>query len=259
MTDLPLWYHRLRSRYLSGPPIVMLDRFFNETYDFPRVAVKPSVYLIAATPRCGSHYLGHLLFATKQLGAPLEYLNLYSYRRWSQIVGSKQPETVLREIMARRTSPTGWFGLQAHWFQMTFAGINISRDALDIRRIIWIRRRDTIEQAVSLAIVLQNGAWTSFHKPSEEPVYDYQAIADCLEGIGEMETAWMQFLTETHTPHLSLFYEDIRADERAAVTHILDWFGLPPVEISSAIPLRKQANEINAEWKERFLREMLRQ
>ena len=250
---------QLRKRpLLAGPP--PLDRFFDDTYDFPRVQISPSVYLIAATPRCGSHYLGHLLFATRQLGAPLEYFSMANYRRWSQVVGSESPVDVLRAIMARRTSASGWFGVQAHWFQLAnLSRLKIPRYALDFERVIWVRRRDVIDQAVSLVIALQTGAWTSFHKPSREPIYNYQAIANYANAIKLMELKWAQFLNQTNAPHLSLCYEDIRGNELTTVAHILEWFGLPQLELALSVPLQKQATETNAVWKDRFLCEMRRQ
>lgn len=249
----PAWWRKLYALSNAGPPPALPDRLFDKTYDFPRFIRKPSVYIIAATPRSGSHYLGHLLFATKKLGAPLEYLNVANYRRWSQIVGSEDPAAVFSEIMTRRTSPSGWFGLQAHWFHLAnLARFNIPRDMLKFRRIIWIRRRDLVEQAISFAIALQTGAWTSFHKPLGKPIYNYQAIADCADAIKHMEYAWAQFLAQTSTPHLSLYYEDVRVNEMETVAYILGWFGLPPLEISLSVPLQKQATEINAAWKDRF-------
>jgi len=258
--DLPEWRRKIRDLYLAGPPEVIPDRFFDNTYDFPRVTIRPSVYLIAATPRSGSHYLGHLLFATKQLGAPLEYISLYGYRRWQQIVGSEDPVTVLSEIMARRTSPSGWFGVKTHWSQLLNIGrFEIPREMLDFRRIIWIRRCDKIAQAVSFAIAMQTGAWTNFHEAMREPIYDYQAIADCADAIKHTEFEWAQFIRRTSVPHLSLFYEDIRGKEVETVTHILDWFGLPPMDVPISVSLQKQATEINAEWKDRFLHDMRQQ
>jgi LPS sulfotransferase NodH len=252
-------FRRLNALHEAGPRLVLLDRFFDTTYDFPRATIRPSVYLIAATPRSGSHYLGHLLFVTKQLGAPLEYLSVPNYRRWSQIAGSEDPTVVLGEIMARRTSPSGWFGVQAHWFQLANIGrFKIPRDILDFRRIIWIRRRDVIEQAVSFVIAIQTGAWTSFHEPTREPIYDYQAIADCIDAIKHMEFEWAKFMTQTSAPHLSLFYEDIYGKEVETLAHILDWFGLPPVDVSLSVPLEKQAAETNAAWKDRFLHDLRR-
>jgi LPS sulfotransferase NodH len=99
-------------------------------------------------------------------------------------------------------------------FQMrNIARFKIPRDILNFRRIIWIRRRDIIEQAVSFAIALQTGAWTSFHEPMREPTYDYRAIASCADAIEQMESEWKRFLTQATIPYLSLFYEDIPADE----------------------------------------------
>jgi LPS sulfotransferase NodH len=250
------WWRKLSALSKVGPPPAVPDRYFDKTYDFPRFVGEPSVYLIAATPRSGSTYLGHLLFATKKLGAPLEYLNAAQYRRWSQIVGSEDPAAVFGEIMTRRTSPSGWFGLNAHWIQLANLGrFNVPHDMLKFSRIIWIRRRDLIEQAISFAIAIQTGTWTSFHKPLGKPIYDYRAIADCADAIKHMESAWAQFLTQTGTPHLSLYYEDVRANEMKTVAQILSWFGLPSLEISLSVPLQKQSNEINAAWKDRFLYE----
>jgi trehalose 2-sulfotransferase len=252
----PAWWRKLSALSKGGMPPALPDRYFDKTYDFPRFMGKPSVYVIVATPRSGSSYLGHLLFATKKLGAPLEYLNAAHYRRWSQIVGSEDPAAVFGEIMTRRTSPSGWFGLKAHWIQLANLGrFNVPHDILAFQRIIWIRRRDLIEQAISFAIAIQTGAWTSFHKPLAKPIYDYQAIADCAEAIKNMESAWARFLTQTSTPHLSLYYEDVRANEMETVAKILSWFGLPSLEISLSVSLQKQSNEINAAWKDRFLYE----
>jgi LPS sulfotransferase NodH len=46
---------------------------FGAAYDFPDFSGAFRNYLIASTPRCGSHYLGHLLRATGRLGSPLEF------------------------------------------------------------------------------------------------------------------------------------------------------------------------------------------
>jgi LPS sulfotransferase NodH len=137
--------------------------------------------------------------------------------------------------------------------------LKIPSYALNFQRIIWVRRRDVIEQAVSLAIALQTGAWTSFHKPSLAPRYNYQAIVNCAKTIKLMELKWTHFLSRTNAPHLSLFYEDIRGNEVATVAKILQWFGLPMPNAALSVPLQKQATETNAVWKDRFLCEMRRQ
>lgn len=250
----PPWLRKLAALREAGPPHVLIDRFFDATYDFPRTHDTPAIYLIASTPRSGSHYFGHLLFATKFLGAPLEYLSDANFRRWSQITKSDNPVLVLKEIMARRTSPSGWFGVQAHWYQLAnLDRLKIPREMLNFRRIIWIRRRDLTAQAISLSIAMQTGAWTSFHEARREPKYDTQAISDCLDAIQQMEREWEKFIPRTGAPHLTLFYDDILANEALAVDRVLEWFGLPRVSAPSPALLRKQANKINTAWQRRFL------
>ncbi len=143
MAYQPAWLRRLSALRQAGPPHLLVDRVFDSTYDFPPTTHKRFVYLIATTPRSGSHYLGHLLFSTKQLGAPLEYLSAANFDHWCELVGSTDPRVVYGEIMTRRTSPNGWFGLQAHWYHLAnLARFRIPRDLFDVQRIIWIVRRD---------------------------------------------------------------------------------------------------------------------
>lgn len=106
--------------------------------------------------------------------------------------------------------------------------------------------------------MLQTGAPSSFHKPLREPIYDYQAIADCAEAIKHMNQEWARFMMQTSIPILSVYYEDIRANEMKTIAEILDWFGLPPLDVPVSIPLQKQSTEINAAWKDRFLHDTRR-
>lgn len=257
MAYQPAWLRRLSALRQAGPPHILVDRFFDTTYDFPPTTQKRGAYLIATTPRSGSHYLGHLLFSTKQLGAPLEYLSAANFGRWCELIGSSDPRVVYGEIMARRTSPNGWFGLQAHWYHLAnLARFRIPHDLIDVHKIIWIMRRDLVEQAISLAIGLQTGSWTVFHKPSRAPTYDRVAIADCLEAIQQMNRAWARHIKRSGLPHLQLFYEDICANENETVQQILDWFELPKTEQITCVGLQKQADRLNIAWKQRFLSEL---
>ena len=73
-----------------------------------------------------------------------------------------------------------------------------------------------------------------------------------------MNQEWAQFMMQTSIPILSLYYEDIRANEMKTIGEILDWFGLPPLDVPISIPLQKQSTETNAAWKDRFLHDMRR-
>ena len=116
---------------------------FGPAYDFRRFEGSARTYLIASTPRSGSHYLGRLLFDTGALGAPLEYFHPNHMQTWRQKLGAKTSEELFHGLLALRTSPSGWFGIKAHWPQ--FEAIRRDREIFDIlafSKYIRIARRE---------------------------------------------------------------------------------------------------------------------
>ena len=87
---------------------------FGSTYDFPRFTAPADAYIICSTGRSGSHYLGHLFFSTGMMGSPLEYFHLGHLKTWRDILKTETDVETIRGIVARRTSPSGWFGVKTH-------------------------------------------------------------------------------------------------------------------------------------------------
>lgn len=232
---------------------------FGEEYDLPPFEGTPRTWLLASTGRSGSHYLGHLLTETGALGSPLEYLHPDHIARWEKRLGVDDFAGVLAHLHRYRTSPTGWFGIKAHWRQQfgRFAREPEMMAQLQIERYVSIRRRDRVAQAISMVMARQTKAWISFHKVRGEPEYDGDAIRKAMAGLdGEIQT-WDRFFRQHDITPLIVEYEDLLADPVATVDHVLDWFGVQ--RQPGATPLTqqpaRQANALNEEWKERFLRE----
>lgn len=163
-------------------------------YDYPPFAGRPRVYAIASVPRSGSHYLGHLLGATKQLGSPLEYLHPVHVDLWQEKLGKKSFEEVLRQLLAIRTSPSGWFGFKAHWFQYADARREWDLDKLvQVDRFIFIDRKDELGQAVSAVIAAQTAAWMSVDHKKAEPVYDEAAITNAIRVLRRGSQDWISY------------------------------------------------------------------
>lgn len=234
---------------------------FGPDYDHPPFEAKPHTYLIASTPRCGSHFLGHLLFATGVLGSPLEYFHEGHARRWRELLGAEDFQAMMTALFRRRTSPSGWFGVKAHWGQ--FVPVARDRDQLafmNFSRHIEIRRRDRVAQAISHEIARQTKAWISFHRVERTPDYDFARIHETRLALDTHVRRWSDYFRNARIDPIVVEYEDLIGDPEAVVAAILSDFGLAGTENPHRKWLpERQASDINVEWKDRYLADLARQ
>jgi len=228
---------------------------FGADYDFPDFTGQPQSYLIATTPRCGSHLLGHLLCATGMLGSPLEYFSKGRLRDWQGKLEAVSRQDLFQKLFRRRTSPSGWFGVKAHWPQFE----QITGDAelfplFNFTRSIHIERRDRIAQAISWVIAQQSSAWISFHETSEEPTYDFAAIQNAIAVIDDQTATWKQFFSTQGLQPLTVFYEDLVENPEQTVDAVLTHCGLSrdPAQARTIHQPTRQASARNTSWAERY-------
>jgi LPS sulfotransferase NodH len=231
---------------------------FGQDYDHDTFVGKPNTYLIASTPRSGSHFFGHLLFSTGVLGSPLEYFEPVHARKWMEKLGAEDFETLLTLLYERRTSPSGWFGIKAHWSQ--FAPIADSDELvrfLDIDRYIKIRRRDRIAQAISAVIARQTQAWISFQTAAREPQYHLPSIRAMIAVIDSQASEWDEFFARKGISPLIVEYEDLIENPEVIVEKVLRDLGVARsgVKRTGRLPER-QASDLNDEWRERYLSDL---
>ena len=227
---------------------------FGPDYDLPAFHGDARTYVIASTARSGSHMLGHLMHATGALGSPLEYLHPKHLATWQERLGTGSPAETLRALMARRTSPSGWFGVKAHWQHMAPALRDDELMAvLDVRDWVRITRQDEVAQAVSLAIARQTGAWISFHETRREPEYDRALVAECLDSVQAAEGRWQRFFASRGVePHV-VVYEELLAEPDAEIAQVCRRLGVPVPDEPLQAGTQRQATDVNDAWRARFL------
>ncbi len=133
-----------------------------------------------------------------------------------------------------------------------------------IDRTVFVRliRRDIVAQAVSQAKAGQTGQWHVNNKAKSpvSPIYDLGMIAAGVKGIALQVERMRRYVESAGRPHTRLFYEDIAANGLCAAKAAGDVLGLPPREVGDDCellrPIEKQGDEVNDEWRERFLKEM---
>jgi trehalose 2-sulfotransferase len=229
---------------------------FSAQLDLPSVAIRRTV-LIASTPRCGSHMIGHAMARTGLMGVPYEYLNPANLRQWAQQLGTSDAEATLRALMGRRTTPNGVFGIKAHFDHCrTIGGADRMFRALPHLSVVHIRRADVLRQAISYAVARQTGVWIAGQEAtSSEARFDTALIDDCLRDIALQNARWsLAFATAGITP-LEVVYEEAERDIAATVAGIGRFTGVISdgvvLEVEAATE-RQSSHDRTRDWVERY-------
>jgi LPS sulfotransferase NodH len=197
------------------------------------------------------------MLSTGVLGSPLEYLHPGHLEKWKMKYGVTDFEGVMSNLFKNRTSPTGWFGVKAHWTQFEpIANTQSHLQAIAFSKYIRIFRSDSIAQAISLVIARKTSAWISFHQVQKQPKYDFRAIQGALAEIEEQNGKWDTFFERNGIQPLMIEYEALSELPEEALNNILSYFDLK-IESQKPGPVpERQSTELNSIWKRRYLEDL---
>jgi LPS sulfotransferase NodH len=255
-------------------------------------------YLVCATPRSGSTLLCETLAETGVAGNPLEFFEALPdtgvpRQPVDYLTGLDDPEALglierapphppppysdvrgvtdyaehLAKVKRTGTTPNGVFGAKIMWAHLVDLGGRLGRDDLpslvdelfDRPRFVWVRRADTVRQAVSLWRAMQTQSWRAENAPAAagEPRYSYAALRHLVALLTDHDAAWERFFTCASGAVLTLTYEEIADDPVAALRRTLAHIGVPPPEDAlAALPsMRRQADERSDAWAEAYARD----
>ncbi|MFG5381467.1 Stf0 family sulfotransferase [Yoonia sp. R2-816] len=239
------------SEFAQNPEIPdgLWQRQFDPAHDFPKTDPAIKVAL-CTTPRCGSHFLGHQLHATRAFGYPLEYLNPGNWDVWTQRAGNMNTLDFIKSV---RTGPNGVFAIKLHHEHLS----DFLREEPEplTYKFIHLCRRDLIKQAISFARAQQTGAWISDMPETAPARYDRALIAAKVDAISRGNADWQSFLRSVGINPLQLYYEDIVADEPAAVAQIADYLDVDIGRVDAATPSfspQKQKKTYQEDWGAKF-------
>jgi trehalose 2-sulfotransferase len=259
-------------------------------------------YLVCATQRSGSTLLCELLNATEVAGAPDEFFEAlrstglprqprqYFEEPSVAHIAERLPPTDpgeperpgqfegwFRYVLQRGSSRNGVFGAKMMWnyfddFRARVAELpglgdvtfNEALDEIFPRlRIIFVRRRDKVPQAVSLWKAIQTQQWrtdseTTDGRPSSpmpELSYDFEAIGYLLEQLHRWDARWEDWFHATEREPIRVFYEEFVESRAVTVGRVLDELGIGPPEPDGPRRMQRQADEISRDWVARFRRD----
>lgn len=197
------------------------DRYLSPDRDFQSGPYKTKTrYILCSSPRVGSTLLGQMLRDTNQAGDPLEYLNQNYFnallRRSNDISSFHHAYNLLERY---RTSSNGVFGLQLHWshFNQFFQEKNVLMDEFfrKFDKIVFLRRRNRVEQAISLYRASLTKLWSSIDEDNrnahyyENENFDPIAITKFMHSAIAQDQGWINYLELKGKEYLTIYYEDI--------------------------------------------------
>ena len=123
----------------------------------------------------------------------------------------------------------------------------------NLGRFLWIHRRDTTRQAVSLWKALQTQQW---RRDSDEDIggrglrFSFAEVDHLKLRIDEHNAAWQDFFDGCSVEPMEVVYEDLVEDYEGTVLWLLDGIGVSiPGDFAVVEPrMRRQADELSEEW-----------
>ena len=177
-------------------------------------------------------------------------------------------ETLVEEALRKGTTGNGALGTKIMWaYLRDFVRLARRTPGLrnvppcdvpasvlpNLRRFVWIHRRDTTRQAVSLWKALQTQQW---RRDSDEELggrglrFSFAAVNHLKLRIDEHNAAWQNIFEECGVEPMEVVYEELVEDYEGTVLWLLEGIGVPiPENFAITEPkMKRQADEISEEW-----------
>jgi trehalose 2-sulfotransferase len=239
-----------------------------EAFDFNFEVKLKKKYLILSSPWTGSAMLASALYHTGLAGVPFEYFHSRLLKaRNNPELRPNELGAYLDDIIKRRTSPNGYFGMKLHFEQFDYLfGRNPTLTTIGIKFLsefdkrILVYRRDKILQSVSALLAREDKVWPKTGVSNTDLLQralspdDVVEISDSLRMFIWWEHCWRKVISRLDGC-LEIAYEDLCSDTQTEFAKIFEYLELPELRTRQvAVPTVKQANVVFAnELKKTYL------
>jgi trehalose 2-sulfotransferase len=199
---------------------------------------------------------------------------------YSSLAGLADYRAHLERTFALGTTANGMFGAKLMFNQLgelgalagalpEFAGVGLEvlLDRLFTSpRYIWMSRRDTVRQAVSMWKALQTRRWRAADGDGDDgptppaPRYRFDAIDHLVRRFEADERGWGRFFAAHEIEPLTIGYEhDLTFDPDRTVRRALEWVGVaPPAGWHATAPMDRQGDADSDDWVAAYHRDRAR-
>jgi len=232
-------------------------------------------YVVCAIARSGSNLLTDGLHNTRRAGRPKQFFLINHEARYAAMshLDSRDFAAYVRGIISATATSNEVFGFKLMvWYLQDFlhrlretkafgeesaTDLEILRNAFPRLEFIQIVRRNKVRQAISRARAGQTGLWKLCNgkEAKAEPSFDPTLITNCLTEATIHEQMWKDFFNSIGVEPFRVEYEQLCEDYENTLHGVLDYLRISLPRGTRLGPPRtvRQADEISAEWEERFL------
>jgi LPS sulfotransferase NodH len=200
-------------------------------------------YIICTTARSGSNLLCDYLKNTQIAGCPAEFLNPDVIRRGAygkrfEYIDEFSTEKYLTWLTANQLSPNDVFGMKILFEDFEhFIGFPAFQELFHSSKILFLRRRNKIKQALSYYFAEATGQWVASdaaRMPTADVPYSFTAIQQHLARIANQEARWLVNFNSLGQEYSELFFEDFTHSPETQLTRALKDIGVD----ATSFPLR---------------------
>jgi LPS sulfotransferase NodH len=216
-------------------------------------------YAICTTPRSGSHFLSLMMKNTGLFGCPLEYFHREYLPIWRRRAAAEGHGSVIRFLESRRTGANGRLGIKIDRMSLPATVAEIGPGFLRGEwKLIFLRRRDLLAQALSWTRAAQTGAWKADWAHRGAVAYSRHEVAWRVGLAARQNASWQQLFAERGQVPLELVYEEVEQDPRGALEAVAGFLDTPlPADLdwTRLVETRVQRTAGSSAWRERYVEE----
>ena len=127
-----------------------------------------------------------------------------------------------------------------------------------VRRVVFLRRRNKVAQAVSFPRAAIAGIWRKEQEGINQapPDYSQHLVKSARREIAVQENAWSHMFRDLRIEPLSVWHEDVLADPTEAAQQVADYLGvtIDPASSLKVPEIRKQSQGDLQSWIDQFSR-----
>jgi len=231
--------------------------------------------MICALPRSGSNLLCEALGSTQRLGNPDEWLN-QDRHFWNCGRFGLDPEVkvdgMIRALQNGTKTLNGVFAHKILMYSYTYLMDSLRAlegnagepDSVLLQkyfpelRLVYIRRKDRLAQAISLLKASQSEIWHFNERKRGEasPIhFSWTGIQSIHDDLVRQEEAWEKLFRESGIPCIEVLYEDLIGDHAATVNRVIDFLRVecqPYIRDTGRMTHKRTRDNTNREWRQRY-------
>ncbi len=244
------------------------NRLIHKKYDCHFSGKQRLRYLICSTPRSGSTMLTRILTQTELAGCPEEYLRHDRIGQWTKRFKTNKLNflSYIEEIEKHRTSSNGIFGLKLHYRDYSRLFSSLSKQKVGERwlashhTIFFVRRRNKLEQAISLYKAVKSKTWSidasikETKQTAKASLFEPEKISFLIKQILEEEENWIKLLTHLKMDYHEIWYETLTKNTDLTTRQALKLIGIDHSQLATInIMTKRQSDKDSLSLKRQFI------